>query len=113
MTARTPTAERIRKRHNEELRTIAVCARLDNLEASKLDKLRGKIQRGTYIRMLINGITSRKIPTINMQAYNTLLDINNNLDAIAKHKVIDNADVAEIRTLISKLRLELLDVKLE
>ena len=83
MTAHTSTSERIRKRHDEGLRTVAVCARLDNSEAAKLDKLRGKIPRGTYIRMLINGVTSRKMPTINMQSYNTLLDINNNLDTIA------------------------------
>ena len=49
-----------------------------------------------------------------MQAYNTLLNISNRLDAIGSRKgVFNDAEIAEIRKLISNLRLELLNIKLK
>lgn len=115
-TKKKDPTKRIRKapKSGEEPRTIAVCSRLDSAEAAKLDRLRGKMQRGVYIRMLINGATPQLMPEINMQAYNTLLNISNRLDAIGSRKgVLFDAEIAEIKELISNLRLELLNIKLK
>lgn len=115
-TKKKQPTQRIRKspKNDEELRTIAVCTRLDSAEAAKLDKLRGKMQRGVYLRMLINGVNPQLMPEINMKAYNTLLNISNQLDRLGSHKgVFSDAEIAEVRKLISNLRLELLNVKLE
>ena len=115
-TKKKDPTKRIRKapKSGEEPRTIAVCSRLDSAEAAKLDTLRGKMQRGVYLRMLINGVTPQLMPEINMQAYNTLLNISNRLDAIGSRRgVFSDAQIAEVRKLISNLRLELLNVKLE
>lgn len=108
--------QRLRKapRSGEELRTIEVCSRLDSKEAAELDRLRGKMQRGAYVRMLINGKTPPKMPEINMQAYNTLLNISNRLDAIGSRRgVFSDAQISEIKELISNIRLELLNIKLK
>ena len=118
MTTKKQANERVRKSPNdgEELRTIAVCTRLDTKEAAKLDELRGKIQRGAYLRMLVNGTAPHKIPTINVQAYNVLSDIQHHLaelDFSASRSEFDAGELAEIRNLLLMLRLELLDVKLE
>lgn len=115
-TRKKDPTKRIRKapKSGEEPRTIAVCSRLDSAEAAKLDRLRGKMQRGVYLRMLINGATPQLMPEINMKAYNTLLNISNQLDRLGSHKgVFSDAEIAEVRKLISNLRLELLNVKLE
>lgn len=115
-TKKKDPAQRVRKtpKSGEEPRTIAVCSRLDSAEAAKLDKLRGKMQRGVYLRMLINGATPQLMPTINIEAYNTLRSIDNRLDAIGSRKgVFNDAEIAEVRKLISNLRLELLNIKLK
>ena len=54
-TKKKDPTKRIRKapKSGEEPRTIAVCSRLDSAEAAKLDKLRGKMQRGVYPSALI------------------------------------------------------------
>ena len=112
---KNPT-QRIRKAPNdwEELRTITVCTRLDSKEAAELDKLRGKMQRGVYLRMLIHGINPQLMPAINIQAYNILLNISNRLDAIGSRRgVFRDATISDVKDLISKLRLELLNIKLE
>ena len=108
MTKRKQPTERIRKRHNtsEELRTIAVCTRPDGVEAAILDTLRGRIQRGVYVRMLINGIVPRKLPMINQKAYIALGNISSQLERL-------NINNIEVKDLIAKLRCELLGIKLE
>ena len=115
-TKKKDPTKRIRKapKSGEEPRTIAVCSRLDSAEAAKLDRLRGKMQRGVYLRMLINGVNPQLMPEINMKAYNTLLNISNRLDAIGSRRgVFSDAQITEIKELISNLRLELLNVKLK
>lgn len=115
-TKKIDPTKRIRKapKSGEEPRTIAVCSRLDSAEAAKLDTLRGKMQRGVYLRMLINGVTPQLMPEINMQAYNTLLNISNRLDAIGSRRgVFSDAQITEIKELISNLRLELLNITLK
>lgn len=100
----------------EERRTIAVCTRLDSDEAARLDELRDKIQRGTYLRMLLKGIVPQKIPSINVQTYNVLADIQHqldNLDFSASRNEFNAAELAEVRNLLLQLRLELLDIQLE
>ena len=100
----------------KERRTIAVCTRLDSDEAARLDELRGKIQRGTYMRMLLNGIVPQRIPSINVQTYNVLADIQHQLENLsfsASRKEFNAAELAEVRNLLLQLRLELLDIQLE
>lgn len=103
-------------RRGEERRTIAVCTRLDSDEAARLDELRGKIQRGTYLRMLLKGIVPQRIPSINVQTYNVLADIQHqldNLDFSASRQEFNVEELAEVRNLLLNLRLELLDIQLE
>lgn len=114
-TKKKQPTHRIRKspKNDEELRTIAVCTRLDSAEAAKLDVLRGSLQRGVYLRMLLNGTVPPKMPAINIQAYNVLRDISHQLDNVSNSRAFDAIEILDVKSLISKLRLELLNIKLE
>lgn len=53
------------KRGNE-LRTITISTRLTPAEAAELDRQRGRIRRGTYLRLLLNNTVP---PVIQLRQY--------------------------------------------
>lgn len=82
----------------EELRTVTVSVRLTPEEAAKLDKYRGKIQKGNYLRLLLNGAIPPIIPELNWEAYKKLHKISAQLEN-AKGKEIEafNSVVSDLR----------------
>lgn len=113
MTRKKEGNMRIRKqrKEGEELRTIAVCVRLDPNEAARLDRRRGKIQRGTYIRLLLNNTMPPIIPEINADAYRKLNAASDALSSLANNTDADTlASVKATQDLIKQIRQILVQI---
>mgnify|MGYP000979813154 CR=1 FL=1 len=86
-----------------KIRTHVVATRLSPAESARLDELRGKMQRGRYIRhIILGGATPPRIPEINRIAYAETARWAANLNQIA-HRLnagdtVSPAEVAEILT---------------
>lgn len=114
------SAERMGKYRNrkddEDKRTVTVSTRLTPAETVRLDNLRGKVQRGTYLRLILTDNVPPYIPAINRQAYAELSRLSSNLNQIARAfnaAGIIPEDIADIQSLIAELRLSLIKLRKE
>ncbi|MGZ3237207.1 MAG: plasmid mobilization relaxosome protein MobC [Burkholderiaceae bacterium] len=93
----------------EEKRVHTVSVRLNDVELSKLEKTRGKYQRGEWLRIAALDKLPPTIPVINQQAYAELARSAANLNQISRHLNEGGAaDAATVAALLSDFRLALL-----
>lgn len=103
-------------RDDEDKRTVTVSTRLTPVEASRLDNLRGKMQRGAYLRLILTDNVPPYIPAINRQAYAELSRLSSNLNQIVRaFNAVGTIpkDIADIQSLIAELRLSLIRLQKE
>ena len=104
------------RKDDEDKRTVTVSTRLTPAETVRLDNLRGKVQRGTYLRLILTDNVPPYIPAINRQAYAELSRLSSNLNQIARAfnaAGIIPEDIADIQSLIAELRLSLIKLRKE
>lgn len=90
-------------------RNHCVSVRLDPEELAELDKLRGRIRRGTYLRLCFLGNPPPRIPSINREAWQALARASANLNQIASRvNAGDLQDIEEIREALKEFRMALL-----
>lgn len=105
-----------KRKDDEDKRTVTVSTRLTPAETVRLDNLRGKIQRGTYLRLILTDNVPPYIPAINRQAYAELSRLSSNLNQIVRAR---NAigplpeSIADIQSLLAELRLSLIKLRKE
>ena len=91
----------------KRVHTISVRMNIDELH--RLNELRGKIRRGTYLRMLFNGSAPAMVPELNRGAYSALARSASNLNQIARHLNIDeHVEVQDALNALRDFRLSLL-----
>ena len=103
-------------RDDEDKRTVTVSTRLTPAETVRLDNLRGKIQRGTYLRLILTDNVPPYIPAINRHAYAELARIGSNINQIAQaFNVVESIpeDITDIQSLLAELRLSLIKLRKE
>ena len=101
---------------DEDKRTITVSTRLTPAETARLDNLRGKIQRGTYLRLILMDTVPPYIPAINRQAYVELSRLGSNLNQIMRaFNTIGSSPeyMTDIQSLLAELRLSLIQLRKE
>lgn len=101
---------------DEDKRTITVSTRLTPAETARLDNLRGKIQRGTYLRLILADTVPPYIPAINRQAYVELSRLGSNLNQVVRaFNAIGSSPeyMADIQSLLAELRLSLIQLRKE
>lgn len=101
---------------DEDKRTITVSTRLTPAEAARLDNLRGKVQRGTYLRLILTDTVPPYIPAINRQAYVELSRLGSNLNQIVRaFNTVESPSeyMADIQRLLAELRLSLIQLRKE
>ena len=101
---------------DEDKRTITVSTRLTPAETARLDNLRGKIQRGTYLRLILTDTVPPYIPAINRQAYVELSRLGSNLNQVVRtFNTIGSspAYMADIQRLLTELSLFLIQLRKE
>ena len=77
-------------------RNITVSSRFSPSEAQELDRRRGKVRRGTFLRNLFLGKKEpRQIPGVNVEAYAETARWAANLNQIARS--LNSAEVPDIR----------------
>lgn len=69
----------------ERLRTHCVSVRLNNAELSKLNTLRGNYAKGEWLRMASLQKLPTIVPTVNINTWKILGEINQKLNRIALH----------------------------
>jgi hypothetical protein len=85
-----------------EKRTIRVVARLSEQEADLIDRRRGRIRRGAYLRIAALGNAPRQIPSINREAASNLARSLGNLATIAT--AMRKGHYHELETILSAVR---------
>lgn len=101
---------------DEDKRTITVSTRLTPAETARLDNLRGKILRGTYLRLILMDTVPPYIPAINRQAYVELSRLGSNLNQVVRaFNTIGSSPeyMADIQSLLAELRLSLIQLRKE
>lgn len=82
-----------RKLDRKELRDVCVAVRFNCDEIAQLDAMRGRQQRGAFLRNLaISGI--RPVPEVNQNALSLIRIAGNNLNQVAKH--VNSSEVPDI-----------------
>lgn len=99
----------------QSLRTHCVSVRLNNTELSKLNNLRGHYAKGEWLRMAALQKLPTIVPTVNIDTWMTLGDINQKLNRIALHidnkskdSKLTNTELFAVRRQIIELRQNLL-----
>ena len=105
-----------KRKDDEDKRTVTVSTRLTPAETVRLDNLRGKIQRGTYLRLILTDNVPPYIPAIDRQAYAELSRLGSNLNQIVR--AFNNIgqmpkSIADIQSLLAELRLSLINLQKE
>jgi len=95
---------------NENLRTHCVSVRMSPAEYQNLDRRRGKIQRGTFLRNLFLGKREpAQIPEPNRKAYAETARWASALNQIARRmNEGEEVDIQEIRATLARFRRGLL-----
>lgn len=83
-------------------RSHCISVRMNSDELRQLNKWRGKIRRGTYLRLLFNGSQPVNVPDVNLKAYTSLARSASNLNQIA-HK-LNMSHHVEIEVTLEALR---------
>lgn len=82
-----------RKLDQKELREHCVAVRFNPAELAQIDAMRGRQQRGAFLRNLaISGI--RPVPEINQNALSLIRVAGNNLNQVAKY--VNSSEVLDI-----------------
>lgn len=93
----------------KDKRTHCISVRMNSNELSRLNVLRGRIRRGTYLRMLFNDSVPVMVPEFNREAYSQLARSASNLNQIAHQLNIDgHIEVQEALNALRDFRLKLL-----
>ncbi len=94
----------------KKLRTHCVSVRLSPTELTELDRRRGKIRRGTFLRNVFLGRKEPlQIPAVNLDSFRTSARWAANLNQIARalNAGLD-VDIEEVRSTLRNFRLALL-----
>lgn len=97
-----------------EKRKHAVTCRLTDEEAERVDRIRGAITRGEWLRRAALSKPPRTIPELNRQAWLELSRLAGNLNQLARAvnegrgRDLPQVDFEGLRGLIQRLRLELI-----
>ena len=105
-----------KRKDDEDKRTVTVSTRLTPAETARLDNLRGKVQRGTYLRLILTDTVPPYIPAINRQAYVELSRLGSNLNQIVRaFNTVGSSPkyMADIQSLLTELRLSLIQLRKE
>lgn len=110
MSATQKTKLKYRASGADERRTVCVSVRLSSAEARALDSKRGKIQRGTYLRLSLQGITPAQIPAINAKAYSELARLAANLNQLVAQLRCNQImpDIRQVYVLLQDLRQKII-----
>ena len=110
MSATHKTKLQYRASGADERRTITISVRLGPAEAAELDARRGKIQRGTYLRLSLQGITPAQIPAINAKAYSELARLAANLNQLVAQLRCNQIlpDIRQVYVLLQDLRQKII-----
>lgn len=94
----------------KKLRTHCVSVRLNPLELIELDKRRGKIRRGTFLRnMFLGRKEPPQIPIVNLDSFRVSARWAANLNQIARSlNVGADVDIEAVRSTLRSFRLALL-----
>ena len=101
-----------------EKRLHCVSVRLNAIELSRLDELRGGVQRGQWLRMAALDAVPASVPAINQTAWIELSRLASNLNqaqaAINRGEANEHQaeNLADLHASVSALRLALLGVRL-
>lgn len=94
-----------------ERRTHCVSVRLNDAELKKLDGVRGKFQRGEWLRMAALDELPPSIPEVNRDMWVKLARSAANLNQIAHHlNAREAVEVEEIQAALAAFRMALLGV---
>ncbi|HBW3434372.1 hypothetical protein [Klebsiella pneumoniae] len=105
------------KKHiNDLVRSHCVSVRLNNFELSKLNTLRGNHAKGEWLRMASLQKLPTIVPTVNIDTWKTLGEINQKLFRIALHidsksedSKLTHTELFAVKRLIKELRQNLLN----
>ncbi|HBR0924235.1 TPA: hypothetical protein L9K48_005433 [Klebsiella quasipneumoniae subsp. quasipneumoniae] len=105
------------KKHiNDLVRSHCVSVRLNNFELSKLNTLRGNRAKGEWLRMASLQKLPTIVPTVNIDTWKTLGEINQKLNRIALHidsksedSKLTHTELFAVKRLIKELRQNLLN----
>lgn len=97
---------------NNDKRQYCVSVRMNSDELKRLNKLRGRVRRGTYLRLLFNDSLPVSVPVLNQQAYSELARAASNLNQLAHHLNIGgHIGMQEALNALSNFRLRLIGVE--
>lgn len=105
------------KKHiNDLIRYHCVSVRLNNFELSKLNTLRGNRAKGEWLRMASLQKLPTIVPTVNIDTWKTLGEINQKLNRIGLHidsksedSKLTHTELFAVKRLIKELRQNLLN----
>ena len=105
------------KKHiNDLIRYHCVSVRLNNFELSKLNTLRGNRAKGEWLRMASLQQLPTIVPTVNIDTWKTLGEINQKLNRIGLHidsksedSKLTHTELFAVKRLIKELRQNLLN----
>lgn len=101
-----------KKLDDSERRDVSVSCRLTNGEIKELDKKRGTMRRGEYLRLAAFKKAPKPVPELNREAWADLARVGGNLNQIAKRlNEGDAANIEDIRKTLNELRTALLTGK--
>ncbi len=108
------------KQHiNDLIRYHCVSVRLNNFELSKLNTLRGNRAKGEWLRMASLQKLPTTVPTVNIDTWKTLGEINQKLNRIGLHidsksedSKLTHTELFAVKRLIKELRQNLLNIDL-
>lgn len=91
-TSPQPDAKRVRTartgpipKSDSELRKHAVGCRLTSAEIAKVDRLKGGVSRGEWLRLAALEKPPRIVPPVNLEAWSELSHTASNLNQLTKH----------------------------
>lgn len=97
---------------NHDKRQHCVSVRMNSDELDRLNMLRGRVRRGTYLRLLFNDSLPASVPEVNQQAYSELARAASNLNQLAHHLNIGgHVDMQEVLDALGNFRLRLIGVE--
>ncbi|EOL8959588.1 hypothetical protein ACM911_003884 [Cronobacter dublinensis] len=108
------------KQHiNDLIRSHCVSVRLNNFELSKLNTLRGNRAKGEWLRMASLQKLPTTVPTVNIDTWKTLGEINQKLNRIGLHidsksedSKLTHTELFAVKRLIKELSQNLLNIDL-
>lgn len=89
-----------------------VNSRLNDFEILQVDKLRGNVSRGEYLRRAAFNNAPQIIPEINLEAWSSLSRSASNLNQLAKNSHSISLEISEILEELAAFRLALIGAKL-